>query len=211
MKADDKRHGTVAGYGAGCRSNCCRRAASKYENLRRLGKMHGTTRLVDRGPAIERLRALQALGWPSTELSSRLGRSRNYVSAFVTRTDNTKIRADVDKQISALFDALSMTIGPSSITRARSAMAGWLPPLALDDHSWGVVDTMDKGIEKIDAVFVQRALEGDWPDFSAATLDERREITRRWPTTGRSYAELARLSGWNVDRYKPARDTGEAA
>ena len=40
-----------------------------------------------------------------------------------------------------------------------------------------------------------------------ATTAERRAVVTAWPTTGRPLADLARLTGWKVERYHtPRRD-----
>lgn len=213
LPLDDPRHGTVAGYGGGCRRSCCQKAMANYENRRRLDQMANRDRLLPRAGAVRRLRALQALGWPSTLLSQKLNRSRNYVSAFTTRTDNSLVRADVYDEIVNLFNELCMTIGPSSLTAARSKAAGWLPPLAVDDFDLDVdefyPDNKINPVADVDQVVVARAVE-HLCFSSFFNKEERRAVVAQWSRTGRSLAELERLSGWNVHRYT-AKSADEVA
>lgn len=206
MDADDPRHGRPAGYVAGCRRRCCKKGMADYENRRRMLMAAGKDRLVSRGGAVRRLRALQAIGWSSTELSARLNRSRNYVSAFVSRTDNQLVRADVFNEISDLYEQLCMARGPSSQTATRAALSGWLPPLAYEDIDLPAADNDLHKVYKIndsdvDDVLVQRVLNGDFTVASGANEAERLAVAAAWlEKTGLSLAELERRSGWNIHR-----------
>jgi hypothetical protein len=119
------------------------------------------------------------------------------------------IRATTATKIASLYDAWSMTLPPDATSNDRKAASyartvatkhGWLPPLAWDDIDHDPEPPADDTSEHVDWVVVERILLGD---RAPATTAERRAVVARWPDTGRPYADLARLTGWNVDRYHP--------
>lgn len=202
MRTDDPRHGTYAGYNAGCRLQCCRDAAARYQRGLDWDRHNGITRTVPVVGSRRRLEALMALGWYSEELSQMLGYSRAWLNV-ITRGDGPIYLRNARK-IADLYDRLSMQLPPEHKWRGRQrAMArrkGWAVPLAWDD------DTIDDPAAKprggsakagVDPVVVERILAGDWR--LPATRAERAEVIRRWSG---SLNELARLTHWNV-----ARDT----
>jgi len=76
-----------------------------------------------------RIRALLALGWPHTELHARSGVR---TSVTLNQAGEWVTRATADA-ITALYNDLAMTPGPSARTRARAAKLGYAPPLAWDN------------------------------------------------------------------------------
>lgn len=121
-------HGTTA-RGKFCGCPACMKAKAVYQQRRTL---HNHSRLPATGTR-RRLQALAALGWPSAEIAARLGVSD---AAVIARTSSSRT---VDRtnaaRIRRVYDELSMTVGPSSITRKRALAKGWVPPLAWDDDS----------------------------------------------------------------------------
>lgn len=55
----------------------------------------------------------------------------------------------------------------------------------------------------VDAVLVQRVLDGDRRLAKQANPAEKHAIAKRWAASGRPLAELARQTGWKDDRYGP--------
>lgn len=201
MLPDDPRHGTTRGYAAGCKDACCKKAASRYDKERELHLIRtGTGYSVDPTGARRRIEALMALGWSGNDLADMLGWShRNNVN----RIRKCKyIERKTHKAISDLYDRLCMTPGSSPTTRSRSLAAGYAPPLAWDDIDNDPQPQAGTYEESVifDAVAVDRAITR--AQFAGVHFSnpERAEILRRWPETGRSLAELERLSGWNVHR-----------
>jgi len=206
MSPQDKRHGTTAGYCAGCREFCCRRAAAVYERQR------NNRRYIRRGPlhtpglgTRRRLQALTALGWSGHALEAQLGQRRSYVSRLVT-ADGPVLEATAQK-IASLYDRLSMTLPPERTRGEKSAAVkarryaqrmGWAPPLAWDDidtdpePQWGGADT------DVDPVVVMRLLEGE--SIKTATRAEKDAAVGRWVADGGSKAEICRWHGWNDSR-----------
>lgn len=161
-----------------------------------------------------RLRALTWLGYSASAIAEA---SRVHQDTIIDATKGTRdfMALRVMQAIANAYDELSMTpANPSTqqqragATRARNLArrSGYLPPLAWDDEvidnpdSTPIIATKDNDFymarTEIDWVVVERALAGDFaPRISPA---ERREIVRRWSG---SHNELARLTGWKVERY----------
>jgi hypothetical protein len=206
MSPDDPRHGTYAGYNAGCRLQCCRDAAARYQRGLDWDRLNGRSRSVDKFGTVRRIRALQALGWSAEELSRRIGHSRAYLHMVINHTRGTVHRTTAEK-VAAVYDELCMTPGPSPLTRTRARRNGWLPPLAYDDIDApdGLARPTDATVD-LDPVVVERILAGDWR--LSANRAERAEVVRRW--TG-SLNELERLTSWNTARDLRRMRDGEAS
>lgn len=126
--------GSMQPHGAQSRSRTCpcercRAGRAAYEKRRRV---LGLSRVDGTGTA-RRLRALAAMGWPSHELAARLGVSREAVQQRTRETWPAE-RSTVGR-VRDLYDALSMTPGPSERARRRAARLEWAPPLAWDDDT----------------------------------------------------------------------------
>lgn len=135
--SDDPRHGTNAGYIAGCREECCRTAQAAYRrSLRASRYLRRADRLyVDSLGTVRRIRALQALGWRFVDIDRAAGRkpSKNNATMAHNLISQAKVHIDNARAIDAVYQRLSMTLGPSQILRSRAAKWGWSPPLAWDD------------------------------------------------------------------------------
>lgn len=146
MNADDERHGTSAGYIAGCRDECCLRAKVRYDKQRRW-ELHttGKYRKVPSFRVIRRIRALQALGWSVPQIAKRCDMSFQHLymlsrheTAYVTTLET----------IVGVYDVLSMSLPPetnmgerigASRARNHARRMGWPPPLA-----WSDIDDPDE-------------------------------------------------------------------
>jgi len=150
------------------------------------------------------LQALVALGWSMSKLSDRLGMGRaNFTPVIHGR--RVMARATVDA-VEAMFEELSMTLPPRTEYRDKiaysralnyAAEAGWVPPLQLED-----LDHVDEDLDQepdIDEVAIERRMGGD--KGVKLTRDERLEIIRRWRDSGRTLAEMERVTGINSGRY----------
>lgn len=207
IASNDPRHGSVAGYVAGCngRNNGCQPCADakyRYEKQRELEHLRGQRRLVDSTGTIRRIQALLALGWTYTELGRRAGGFTQDWAAMIIKSSKTN--SHTRQRVADLYAELSMTIGPSSQGRTRAQAKGWLPPLAWDDDTiddpaaqpWRTPSRQRKS-RIVDEVLVQRALSGH---PVKANSDERRLIIDGWRKAGRSLRELDQVQGWNVQR-----------
>lgn len=218
MNADDPRHGTVAGYLAGCRADCCRTACVRYEKQRVHERRNGRPRRLDPTGTHRRIRALMAIGWTMQAIAHAAGWEA-FESVNSALKKKHVLRATHDR-ISDAYDQLSMTPGPSERTRKLGESRGWAPPLAWDDatiddpeaepyrsrrrsvrdrETGQVLQPTTNHVEQqiVDHVIVNRALNGQKVD---ATPVERVEIARRWHAAGRSTESLNDLQGWNLHR-----------
>jgi hypothetical protein len=145
MSPDDKRHGTNAGYVAGCREECCRRPHMRELKAWRLSG----PRMVSSIGTRRRIQALEAIGWSRAEQSRMLGRTREYLGKVVGQEE---IFASTAKAVADLYERMSMVVpvdpptqkgGANRIhwkTRKRAAALGYAPPLAWEE---GRIDDPD--------------------------------------------------------------------
>lgn len=81
-----------------------------------------------------RLRALAALGWDLADLADRLGVNTRRVHHLQAMGSPTVYRTTADS-VRRVYDALSMTVGPSGKTARIARRNRWPPPLAWDDDT----------------------------------------------------------------------------
>jgi hypothetical protein len=116
---------------------------------------HGTRR---------RLQALLTIGWTQAALGDLLDVSDAQVHQWAhPRLGNLY---ETWHAVADVYDQLSGTPGPSSITRDRAAKRGWLPPLAwegidIDDPWREPVETEDDADPAVDEVLLHRILRGE--------------------------------------------------
>ncbi len=209
MTPDDPRHGTYAGYTAGCRMDCCRDAARMYQKVRELEAHRGMRRTVSSRGARRRIQALACLGWSSYDVSAYQGKVGEWTRQVLMRD---VIFRSTHEAIAEAYEALSTrkpTGNPQIVARTknRAARLGWVPPLAWDDIDRDPEPPTAEPVY-LDEVVVDRILAGDRLD---ATPAERAEVVRRWLNTGRPLADLERLTGWNGAREKSRVMTEGAA
>lgn len=207
IATDDPRHGTNAGYCAGCREDCCRAAIADFARNRRARIYLGGPLTVPSLGTRRRIQALMALGWGGPAIDARLGKKRTYVSAILGGGDR-EIHRSTAEAIAKVYDEMSMTLPPQNTsherqraTRARNyaRRMGWAPPLAWDDIDNDVRPSFGRRERGgIDEAVVIRALNGEQVKTTKAEKDE---IARRWRAMGRRVNELERLFGWKADRY----------
>lgn len=126
----------------------------------------------------------------------------------------THLGIDQARAIRDHYAALQYTQGNSPATAAKARNRGHRPPAAWDDPgtvAWplGWTEPTLLADDGYDQAVVERVLGGDWR--RPATDLERTEVARRWYATGRSLADLERLTGWKPDRYYRLSDQGDAA
>lgn len=130
MTPDDPRHGERRGYYAGCRLECCRSAAVKYEKQRRLDVLRGKpARTVPAHGTRRRVQALARIGWSIKWQAEQLGISQQNLSSSL-HLDRKVVFRDRHEAVTALYDRLCMTLGPSQNAAHRAARSGWPPPAA---------------------------------------------------------------------------------
>ncbi|WP_063023721.1 hypothetical protein [Nocardia niwae] len=99
--------------------------------------------------ARRRVRALNALGWPTDELAHRLGQSSRSILNIAISSDYTTY--NMWSRIRDLYNELSGTPGPSQHSVRRAHRQGEVPPLAWDgrdiDHPLAQPDWAAAGIK----------------------------------------------------------------
>jgi hypothetical protein len=124
--APNGRHDTASAYQCGCRCPAAREAQRIYR--KRL--LHGRQPpgYIDGTGTRRRVQALAAIGWPAHLLAAELGLADG---RSVRQLGNgRKVTPAVAARVRQLYDRLSMTPGPSAVSRRRAEAAGWAPPLA---------------------------------------------------------------------------------
>lgn len=198
------RCGTDAGYQAGCKCDGCKAAHAR--TVKRLLVLGGR-KLVPVIGTRRRLEALACLGWSRQELSTRMGHDRSYLGMLLR---NQHIEPANAAAVARLYDELSMTWCTSRTAGRVAADArsrGYAPPLAWDDHdlddpdarAYGSGQRAARAAADYDQVVVDRILAGEYR--LPSTRSERTEVATRWAASGRSLAELGRLTGWKPERY----------
>lgn len=162
---------------------------------------HAPGAVVDATGARRRIRALQAIGWPLHEIASRIGWATSNLGTLAS--GGRECNADSARKIAAVYDALSMTPGPSARSRYWAEKRGWLPPLAwsdetIDDPSaWADLGETEPDEDAVDEVVVERLVDGaHWRDIGA-TKAERVEAGRRLATHNK---DVLRRLGLNSGR-----------
>jgi hypothetical protein len=121
-------HGTVSGYRGHWRDGTppASPAATHRPAWQRAYEIR---RYVNRGPllidstgTIRRIQALVALGWPMAVLGERRGVTGRNLHRLLSQT---RVHRDTAANIAALYDELSMTIGPSQRSRYLARGNGW--------------------------------------------------------------------------------------
>lgn len=120
----------IAGRTEPCTPCRAAHAAQRADYRRRRYLNHGPL-LVDATGTRRRLEALAAIGWPAHELGRRLGISASTIRG--TGVDYPHCTTATRDKVAALYDDLSMTLGPSLHARTWARKRGWLPPLCWDD------------------------------------------------------------------------------
>lgn len=107
-------------------------------------------------------------------------------------------------------------VGSAQQTATKARSKGHLPLMGWDDpgvpampRAWvpeGVTVGRRRGLQRsaVDHATVQRFLDGD--TTVPTSRFDKEEIARRWIESGRSLADLGRLTGWKTDRYATLSD-----
>ncbi|MDN4173946.1 hypothetical protein QWY28_13375 [Nocardioides sp. SOB77] len=159
----------------------------------------GDDPLIPHTGTFRRIQALLVLGWSHRHLEDLTGIQTGALMAKA----RPRVRRSTHDAIANAYRQLATTPGPSATARRRALARGYASPAAWDDidrdpNPQHGHDKRGRSKTDIDPVVVDRILSGV---DTHATRAERIEVVRRWPTTGRPYADLERLTGWRVDRY----------
>lgn len=210
MSPDDPRHGSHRGRYAHERAGVpicdpCREATNRYERTRRkTQEVYDTRWLIDGTGTRRRVQALHVLGWSGAVLAARLGWTQQRISQL-TSGEQTHTHRETAARVARLYEELCMTFGPSTITKARAARKGWMPPLAWDNiddpdekPTLGRKGRPQRQKAEVDRAVVERVLAGEQLH---TTVAEKRIIVARWVAQGRSKRQLFQRMGWKEGRY----------
>lgn len=169
---------------------------------------HGATPFVSRVGTFRRIQALLTMGWPHDHLLTTTGVN----TRALLGKSRPRVSLATHDAIATAYRDLASRRGPSTRTSARALARGYATPADWDDIDTDPApdtDTTGADDDLVDEAVVERLLAGE---LVPATTAERRAIVARWPQTGRPYKDLARLTGWKVERYHPTTgQDGEAA
>lgn len=214
----DPRHGTNAGYGAGCRDQCCRDAHAAYKRTlwRRRYALRVDALYIDSTGSRRRVQALLALGWTYRDINQAAGWSTSHVGGNAANVlKHSRVHLDTADRVRAAYDELSMRLPTGQyVNRQRklAASKGYLVPLMWDD---GRIDDPayrpdhlarrnsradDRSPDEIDQAVILRVLTGE---NLPTTRAEKETIMRHWLARGGSEAELCRRMNWKPGRYAP--------
>lgn len=212
LKSCDEHRDFVAGCAP------CRDRAARYERQRQLERLRGRRRLIDPTGTQRRLQALAALGWPQETLGARLG-MRTADIGRISRGEPTRVRSVVAERVCQLYDELSMTPGPSTLSVQRARAKGWAPPLAWDDEAiddptatpTGAIRARRNPRRDVDEVAVRRAAAGEQLDLSAAERAALVALLARQGLSDALIADRVGLAARSVERIRARHGIPAAA
>ncbi len=109
----------------------CRKARDQYNkrlNYRR--HLNGGRVAVDATGTRRRLQALSAIGWRYEDMAALIGVGKDVVRDYAR---SSWVQPATAVKVTAVYEKLSGTPGPSAITRRRAEAKGWVPPLGWDE------------------------------------------------------------------------------
>lgn len=199
-------HGTVHAYKHGCRCDDARRAFRGYK--KRLQRGTQPSCYVPTQPSQRRIQALQAIGYARKHLAAELGYDCPSHASLQPVFWRPSIRSELADQITALYDRLSGTPGPSEIAQRRARRAGYRPPLDWDDIATGELAppvTSGGTDQQVDEIAVVRAINGH-PPAKLRRPDRLAAITRL-AQSGMASTDIADRLRCGVDRVRTDRNT----
>lgn len=159
---------------------------------------HDGEPFVSRTGTVRRLQALLYMGWGHQQMREQCGLRTHLVlhqqGRWVTRSTHDKV--------AAMYRDLALKEGPSSKARTWARKLGYVGPMGWDDIDHDPEpEAIEADGDDIDEAVVERLLAGDTRVAESATPAERAEVARRWVRAGGSLSDLARRTGWKVERY----------
>lgn len=162
----DERHGSYAGYLAGCRKreDCeaspttCVDAERAYQLWRNKQIAYGRPLKVPATGTKRRIQAMLCQGWPGHWIAAMVNTNRAVISC-----NYPTVRTKLAVAIRELYEEYQHREGPSNVTRGWAVALGYIPP-----WRWEGVDIDDPDSEPnpeeteiIDQVAIDRRLDGD--------------------------------------------------
>jgi hypothetical protein len=211
MSPDDPRHGTNAGYIAGCRKECCRTPSSRYSKRLKYEHLQGRRRTVESWRAVRRLDALACLGWSRGAVAAAMG--VKHKCQIYAIGSHPRVYAETFEKLDAVYRDLSMrlpvaeTLGQrTGITKTRNnaLRRGAVPPLGWDDIDTDpeppTAEPEGPWEDQVDHAVVRRVLDsGTRP--RQLTRAEATEIVHTLIARGHSTTHIEDHYGFKTDRY----------
>lgn len=215
MDAADPRHGSNAGYIAGCRNDCCQTPSARYGKRLKYEHHQGQRRTVESWRAVRRLDALACLGWSRSAVAAAMGiKHKCQVYAIGS---HPRIYVETFEKLDAVYQELSMRLPVAETaaqrtgitkTRNNARRRGAVPPLAWDDidHDPAPPPVVKAGEreELVDHAVVRRLVDrGERVRnlTSAEAAEAFRELTAR----GVSTHQIETKYGLSPARYRTGR------
>lgn len=201
------RHRTASDYRYGCRCPEAREAYRLYRKRGREGR--SVPQVVNSLGTARRLQALAAIGWSCPALAAELGYGSYAAVTYLQRRYRTTVLRSIAERVSAVYDRLSMTPGPSVRAVRTAARNGWAPPLAWDDDEIDDPTARPSGttLVVVDEVAVERAVQGERAEHEVLTRGEQHAAIHHCRALGMPAHEIARRVGVStrtVDRVASA-------
>jgi len=197
-------HGNRWAYREGCRGTAAKEDWRLYTNVRRQGRYEPRT--IDGTGTARRLQALAAIGWGSTDVAELLGFSgvsRRHVQRL---RHAMRVNVQTAAAVRDLYDRLSMTPGASPIARRRALEAGYVPPLAWDEHAIDDPAAKPAKAESSargdDWVKVDRACAGLVQDLTTSEREQAVRLLHRLRQTDGEIAEKLRITARTALRIR---------
>lgn len=153
--------------------------------------------------ARRRIRALLALGWRHTDITTYVSAVGTHSAMVLHQRGDWIARATHDAVVAA-YDELGMRRGPSQRTRNRALAGGYAPPLAWDDNAIDEPDARPN-LYGSDTKVVDAWLAGYPPDDLDSVDDaDRHHVIHTLHAWGHTDPEITRLTG--IDRNQLWRD-----
>lgn len=107
------------------------RVADAILTIRRPADVTPPGRQVSAVGTARRIRAMQAVGWPLSEIGARLGMHTTYVSRICCKND--RVSVEIAARVRVVYDDLSGSPGPSEKSRRLGVLRRWGLPASWDD------------------------------------------------------------------------------
>lgn len=169
--------------------------------------------------ASRRLRALNALGYTTRDLAEMVKLTQAAVWDIQSQKERKWVTPETFERIDQVYRNYWDKPGNNALSIASARSKGYVPPMGwddIDDESETPRPMRDDYVGIADPVIVERILRGEQAEASRA---EKVAVVAEWRAQGKPVNELARQTGWKVERYYEPKsrsrstncDTTEAA
>jgi hypothetical protein len=144
-------------------------------------------RSIDSSGTRRRVQALAWMGWPCSEVARRAGTTRATLATLIL--PNRRISFALARRVTAVYDELCMSFGPSKVAAGKARQLGFVPPLGWDEDLIDLSDDelkteLDRRVAEMDEdelrrCYYARYSHGDLsPLVAAAAREHGRRLKR---------------------------------